>query len=72
MSTSEYNNQALVEQLHRIADALENGQRKENAPMDEQSRKKAAYALNLCLVSVSGTGVSEHPEQSEFGAYAEG
>ena len=53
MSTSEYNNQALVEQLHRIADALENGQRKENEPMDEQSRKKAAYALNLCLVSVS-------------------
>lgn len=53
MNTPEYSNQALVEQLHRIADALENGQRKENKPMDEQSRKKAAYALNLCLVSVS-------------------
>ena len=53
MNTPEYCNDALVEQLHRIADALENGQKNETEPMDEETRKKAAYALNLCLVSVS-------------------
>lgn len=53
MMTPEQNNQALVEQLHRIADALENRQGKDLERMDEQTRKQAAYALNLCLVSVS-------------------
>ena len=49
----ENNKNELVEQLHRIADVLENSRPEEPEQMDEQTRKKAAYALNLCLVSVS-------------------
>ena len=44
--------QSLIQPLNRIANVLEMNQSKES-PLSEQDKLRAAYALNLCLVSVS-------------------
>lgn len=44
--------QGLMHPLNRIADVLEMSQSKE-VPLSEQDKLRAAYALNLCMVSVS-------------------
>ena len=47
------NNNEMIQQLNRIADALEISATDREEELDEQAKRKAAYALNLCMVSVS-------------------
>ena len=47
------NEEETSNQLSRIANALEQGLSKNSQKQDETDNKKAAYALNMCLVSVS-------------------